>query len=80
MIALIIFLYIKKAFDTVCRRLLLEKLRKIGVKDKTYNWFKNYLYNRKQYIQIDGVISALKLVKDGIPQGIAWHKQFFSYL
>ena len=53
----------------MCRRILLQKLKEIGIEIKTDKWFQNYLRNRKQYIQIDDIISALKLIEEGIPQG-----------
>ena len=37
-----------KAFDTVDRCLLMEKLRGYGVNDKELDWFPDYLHNREQ--------------------------------
>ena len=33
------------------------------------NWFKDYLYNRKQYVFLNGTASSLLTVKIGVPQG-----------
>ena len=32
-------------------------------------WFKSYLYERKQYVSINGECSKLKLISCGVPQG-----------
>ena len=44
---------LSKAFDTVNHSIILKKLEKHGIHGKNLEWFKSYLRNRKQYIQID---------------------------
>ena len=44
---------LSKAFDTVDHSILLKKLKLYGVTDRNHSWFKNYLSNRKQFIQIN---------------------------
>lgn len=68
-ISVAIFIDLQKAFDTVKRDLLLRKLWILGIRDKEYSWFKSYLSQRKQYIEIDGIASELQLVEEGVPQG-----------
>ena len=46
---LTIFLDLKKAFDTVDHKTLLEKLSRYGMRDTTGNWFQSYLDHRKQF-------------------------------
>ena len=41
------------AFDTVDHEILIRKLEHYGINGKNLSWFKNYLTNRKQYIQYD---------------------------
>lgn len=36
---------------------------------RTFNWIENYLNNRRQYVEYNGVSSDHHLVKCGIPQG-----------
>lgn len=64
-----IFIDLQKAFDTVKREILLTKLWVAGVRGKEYRWFKSYLSERKQYIEIDGIASDLHLNTEGVPQG-----------
>ena len=38
-------------------------------KASTFQWFKSYLYERKQYVYINGECSELKQISCGVPQG-----------
>ena len=49
-IASVIFIDLEKAFDTVKRQILLNKLWENGIRGVSYQWFESYLSNRKQYI------------------------------
>jgi hypothetical protein len=44
----VVFLDLKKAFDTVDVDILLHKLSDIGVDDIVYQWFHDYLKTRRQ--------------------------------
>ena len=48
-----VFIDLSKAFDIVDHSILLKKLKLYGVTDRNHSWFKNYLSNRKQFIQIN---------------------------
>ena len=48
-----IFIDLSKAFDTVDHKLLIQKLEYYRINGKNLLWFKNYLTNRKQYVQYD---------------------------
>ena len=48
-----IFIVLSKAFDRVDHSILLKKLELYDVTDRNHLWFKNYLSNRKQFIQIN---------------------------
>ena len=65
----IVFLDIKKAFDTVSHNILLKKLKYYGVDGFVIKWFKSYLGDRKQHTKIRGNISTSLPVKTGVPQG-----------
>ena len=65
----VLFLDLKKTFDTVDRNLLLIKLEYVGVRGQTLEWFKSYLSNRSQVVFISGVLSEHEQIKCGVPQG-----------
>ena len=65
----VIFLDLKKAFDTMDHAILLGKLKLCGVSSQSLNWFQSYLSDRKQQTFIDGVQSDFCNITCGIPQG-----------
>ena len=65
----VVFLDLKKAFDTVDHDILLSKLEAYGIKDSTYNFFKSNLNIRTQKYVVNGSISESKSPAFGIPQG-----------
>ena len=44
---------LKKAFDTVNHPILINKLQKLGLDTIALNWFKSYLDDRSQIVQIN---------------------------
>ena len=48
---------------------LLNKLSKLGVKNSALNWFKSYLSNRKQVVDINGTLSEVKNISCSVLQG-----------
>ena len=65
-----IFIDLKKAFDTVNYEILLEKLSFYGVKNVENNWFRSYLTNRVQFVQLPcGTLSNQRVLTCGVPQG-----------
>ena len=55
-----LFLDLSKAFDTVDHSVLLQKLVNIGFSSKSVKWFENYLSDRTQSVQADGLSSSCK--------------------
>ena len=65
----ILFLDLKKAFDTVDHQLLLTKLGYIGIRRHALEWFKSYFVNRFQIVFTNGVLSDKAILRCGVPQG-----------
>ena len=64
-----IFMDISRAFDCISTPIMLKKLEKIGVKNNTLEWFKNYLTGRRQCTIINDIKSGFLETKRGTPQG-----------
>ena len=62
------YIDMKKAFDTVNHRILINKLQLYGIRGHILDWFRSYLQNRKQYIHIDDTNSNLGSISCGVPQ------------
>ena len=64
-----IFLDLSKAFDTLSHDILISKLHRYGFRGLSGTWLKNYLHNRKQYVQTGQALSSLQNITSGVPQG-----------
>lgn len=60
---------LRKAFDTVPHRRLLEKLRSYNITGELLDWMKSFLCGRKQRVIVNGERSEMKEVISGVPQG-----------
>ena len=65
----VVFLDLKKAFDTVDHDVLLGKLSLYGIQESAYDWFKSYLNNRTQKCVVNGSLSKVCSLGCGVPQG-----------
>ena len=54
----VIFIDLKKAFDTVDHDILIAKLSHYGVAGKELDWFKSYMSNRKQCCKVNGAYKS----------------------
>ena len=64
-----VFLDLKKAFDTIDHKILLQKLQYYGFRGITNQWFQSYLKNRQQYVFVNGAKSSTDVIEVGVPQG-----------
>ena len=64
-----IFVDLQKAFDTVNHEILLKKLSHYGFRGFINDWFRSYLFQRKQKVCLNGFESDIKMILHGVPQG-----------
>ena len=70
-IVIVIFLDLKKAFDTVNHRIMIRKLYAYGIRGSILNWFISYLEDRSHYVAFDEAHSTTQPIKlnVGYPKG-----------
>lgn len=64
-----IFIDVRKAFDSVNHKILLDKLEHIGFNKNALELLKSFLENRFQYVDINGEKSERRRTNTGVPQG-----------
>lgn len=64
-----IFLDLKKAFDTVSHRLILNKIESYGIRGIAFKLIKSFLSRRIQCTKIHNSISDNQYISFGVPQG-----------
>ena len=64
-----VFIDLKKAFDTVDHKLLINKFRYYGIRGIASNFLKSYLGNRTQFVKYKDNVSNKQEVVCGVPQG-----------
>ena len=64
-----VFFDLRKAFDSVPHKVLMEKLQQTGLNINILAWIGNYLTSRKQMVVVNGTSSSDSHVLSGVPQG-----------
>lgn len=64
-----VFLDLKRAFETIDRSILFQKLQRYGISEKAMEWIRSFLSNRKQRTRVTTVLSGDREVPLGLPQG-----------
>ena len=65
----VIFIDLKKAFDTIDHKILLRKLASYGIDHWVLKWFDSYRSDRQQKCVVNGELSGARAVTRGVPQG-----------
>lgn len=78
----VVFLDLKKAFDTVDHNILLTKLQFYGIRSFCDKWFASFFFlrNRTQTCLMNSFMSTPKFVKCGVPQGTILGPLPFSFI
>ena len=66
---LAVFCDLSKAFDVINHDILLCKLNNLGLRGKINDWLRDYLTDRKQFVQFENDLSTPLAIKCGVPQG-----------
>lgn len=66
---IVVFLDLKRAFETIDRGILIKKMRYYGVTGKVISWFESWLSDRIQLTRFGNVVSQPMNVSIGVPQG-----------
>ena len=66
---MVIFLDFKRAFETIDRQILTQKLNMYGIKENELKWFRSYLTEKKQTTKVNGTKSDELNIEFGVPQG-----------
>ena len=64
-----VFIDLRKAFDVCSHSILLKKLEHLGVRGLALDWFRSYLSNRTQQVDIEGNLSEPKQLNISVLQG-----------
>uniref|UniRef100_A0A8D3AUE7 Reverse transcriptase domain-containing protein n=1 Tax=Scophthalmus maximus TaxID=52904 RepID=A0A8D3AUE7_SCOMX len=68
-VSILVLLDLSAAFDTIDHKILLQRLEHIGIKGTALEWFKSYLSDRFQFVNVNNKSSMHTKVRHGVPQG-----------
>jgi len=74
----VIFMDLKRTFETIDRERLLEKMYQYGIRERVLKWFKSYLNNTKQQMRFNHIWSELLTIDYGVTQDSVLGPLLFS--
>ena len=74
------FFDIKRAYDTVWHHRLLEKVQRLGIAGRMYQFIKQFLSRRTMQVRWRGALSTVKELQMGVPQGSVIAPLLFSIM
>lgn len=78
-IPLVIFLDLRKCFDTISRQRLLRKLKLGGICNNSLKLLTSFLEDRRQILRYNGLSSYEEKVEYGLPQGSLLSPSLFNF-
>ena len=69
-----------KAFDSVSHRILVSKRRDVDINPYILNWLISFISNRKQRVEVDGIITEYIDITRNVPQGTVLGPILFSLM
>ncbi len=75
-----VFFDVEKAYDMVWKEGLMIKLNMRGIGGKTYNWIKDFSFDRFVQVRIGTVLSRRYMVDNGTSQGSVISPLLFSIM
>ena len=62
-----VFIDLLKAFDSVDHDIIVSKLKAAGISGTELHWFKDYLSNRTQQVNVENELSGATLITSRVP-------------
>ena len=75
-----VLLDLQKSFDIVDHGILLMKLKVLGLSQDVSRWFRSYLSDRQQLVDVSGTLSSHANISCGVPQGSILGPFLFLYM
>ncbi len=74
----VLFVDYKLAFNTIIPVKLFDKLKQLGIQHSLAFWILDFLQNRTQVVKINYILSSLKTISVGAPQGCVLSPLLYS--
>ena len=65
----VVYLDFSKAFDKVDHKIVLHKMKMLGIDGEIHDWLGSFLSGRFQAVSVNGILSDPQEVISGVPQG-----------